>query len=100
MDEFSRSEAVSVDGITSVEVGVMTPDGSSFPDEEELRIVWGEECILGLFVAVLRSHEELLQQGDAAKLSKTMKSWAVQLSSCPMKWHAKGPESTVMLNGS
>ena len=98
----SKSQIVADASLASAEIGVVVADTSlnTYPDEEEIRIIWGEEMALGIMVGVLRQYEDAVKSSLGPKeLSTQMKTWVRQVSCCPMKWHAARSESGALLAG-
>ena len=96
----ATSELVCGTSLALAEIGVLSPENVNvYPDVESIRIIWGEEMVLGVMVGILKMYEEAVKKQGPKDVATLMKKWVIETSCCPMKWHGRGAESSVLLAG-
>ncbi|CAE7467623.1 unnamed protein product [Symbiodinium sp. CCMP2592] len=91
-----------------MEVAVMVPpDMMSYPGKAEVRVIYGEDMVLGCMVAFLTEYEKMFREKPGSKdsfwlmpvqdLTERVKEWIVAFTSMPLKWYVCPSESAVML---
>ena len=64
--KFSQSEVAQPRGIGGMEVAVMLPpDMMTYPGKAEIRVIYGEDMVLGCMVAFLAEYEKMSRDGPS-----------------------------------
>ena len=64
--KFAQSEVSQPRGISGMEVAVMVPtDMMTYPGKAEIRVIYGEDMVLGCMVAFLSEYEKMSRDGPS-----------------------------------